>query len=67
MSEKQTRRSYDREFKISAVKLVLDSGRSVKSIAEDLGISDNTLFIRNGFPLKIQRVIFYMLKAPFLS
>lgn len=45
MSDKLPRRTYDREFKISAVKLVLDSGRSVKSIAEDLGISDNTLFI----------------------
>jgi transposase len=58
MSEKTTRRSFDREFKISAVKLVLESGKSVKTIAAELGISDNTLFNwkkkylseREGFP-----------------
>jgi transposase len=61
MSEKLSRRSFDREFKISAVKLVLDSGKSVKSIAAELGISDNTLFnwkrkyhedSKNSFPGK---------------
>jgi len=61
MTEKLPRRNYDREFKKSAVKLVLESGRSVKSIAEELGISDNTLFIwkkryqedaKNAFPGK---------------
>jgi transposase len=63
MTEKITRRSFDREFKISAVKLVLDSGKSVKSIAAELGISDNTLFnwkrkyqedAKNAFPGKGQ-------------
>lgn len=44
MSEKISRRSYDREFKISAVKLVLETGKSVKSIAAELGISENSLF-----------------------
>lgn len=44
MSEKIPRRSYDKEFKLSAVKLVLDSGSSVESIAADLGVSGNTLF-----------------------
>lgn len=44
MSEKIPRRSYDREFKISAVKLVLETGKSVKSIAAELGISENSLF-----------------------
>lgn len=61
MSEKLTRRTFDKEFKISAVKLVLDSGKSVKTIAAELGISDNTLFnwkkkylqdARNAFPGK---------------
>jgi transposase len=42
MSEK--RRSFDKQFKISAVKLVLESGKSVESIASDLGVSSNTLF-----------------------
>jgi transposase len=44
MSEIKKRKSYDKEFKISAVKLVLESGRSVEKIASDLGISSNTLF-----------------------
>ncbi len=61
MSEKIPRRSYDKEFKISAVKLVLESDKSVKAIASDLGISDNTLFnwkkkylqdAQNAFPGK---------------
>jgi transposase len=61
MAEKTTRRSFDREFKLSAVKLVLDSGKSVKTIAAELGISDNTLFnwkkkfqedAKNAFPGK---------------
>jgi transposase len=61
MSEKTTRRSFDREFKLSALKLVIDSGKSVKTIAAELGISDNTLFnwkkkyledAKNAFPGK---------------
>lgn len=44
MTEKILRRSFDKEFKVSAVKLVLESGKSVKTIAAELGISDNTLF-----------------------
>jgi len=61
MSEIIHRRSFDKEFKLSAVKLVLDSGRSVASIASDLGVSGNTLFnwkrkyqedAQNAFPGK---------------
>jgi transposase len=61
MPENLARRTFDREFKISAVKLVLESGKSVKSIAAELGISDNTLFnwkkkylqdAKNAFPGK---------------
>lgn len=59
MSEK--RRSFDKEFKISAVKLVVESEKSVESIASDLGVSSNTLFnwkrkyledAKNAFPGK---------------
>jgi transposase len=59
MSEK--RRSYDKEFKISAVKLVLESEKSVESIASELGISSNRLYnwkrkyledAKNAFPGK---------------
>ena len=61
MSEKLARRTFDKEFKISAVKLELESGKSVKSIAAELGISENTLFnwkkkyledAKNAFPGK---------------
>ena len=41
MSEK--RKTYDREFKISAVKLVLERNQSALSVARDLGISVNSL------------------------
>lgn len=37
-------RSYDKEFKISAIKLILDSGRSVSSIAADLGVNAKIIF-----------------------
>ncbi len=60
MSEKIPERSFDREFNISAVKLVLETGKSDKSIAAELGISDNSLFnwkkdledAKNAFPGK---------------
>ena len=61
MSEKQARRSFDKEFKLSAVKLVLESEKSVESIASELGVSSNTLFnwkrkyledAKNAFPGK---------------
>jgi transposase len=56
-----SRKTYDKEFKISAVKLVLDSGKSVDTVAKDLGISSNSLFnwkkqymqdAQNAFPGK---------------
>jgi len=61
MSERRTRKTFDKEFKISAVKLVLDSGRTATQIAADLGISGNTLLYwkkkyledaKNAFPGK---------------
>lgn len=61
MTEKQARRSFDKEFKLSAVKLVLESEKSVESIASELGISSNSLFnwkrkyledAKNAFPGK---------------
>ena len=41
MAEKMVRRSFDKEIKISAIKLVLNSRRSVASLAKDLGVSGN--------------------------
>ena len=39
----EARRTYTREFKIAAVKLVTDKGQSVAEAAQSLGISAETL------------------------
>lgn len=41
MSEK--RRSYDKEFKVSAVKMILEEGMSVSQVSRDLGVNENSL------------------------
>lgn len=38
------RRSYDREFKLAAVRQVTAEGRSVREVAESLGVRDNLLY-----------------------
>jgi transposase len=43
MEEKRRRKSFDKEFKLSAVKMVIEGNQSLSSIARDLGIADNTL------------------------
>lgn len=43
MEETEKRKRYDKGFKISAVKMVLEGGNSVSSVARDLGIKQNTL------------------------
>jgi transposase len=43
MEEKRKRKSFDKEFKISAVKMVVEGNQSLSSVARDLGIADNTL------------------------
>ena len=40
---KKHRRKYDKEFKIQAVKLLLESGKTTKEVAEDLGICEGNL------------------------
>ena len=37
------RRTYSREFKIQAVKMVVEQGLSVSEVAEDLGVHANVL------------------------
>ena len=37
------RRKHEREFKVQAVKLSLEKGKTVKEVAEDLGISAGNL------------------------
>lgn len=40
---KKQRRKYDKEFKIQAVKLLLESGKTVEEVAADLGIYHGNL------------------------
>jgi len=42
MSEK--RNTYDKEFKLSAVKMIIDEGISARQVSRDLGICENTLY-----------------------
>ncbi|MBN4056945.1 transposase [bacterium AH-315-J21] len=42
MSKK--RRQFDRAFKIEAVRLVVEDGRTAASVARDLGIAENLLY-----------------------
>jgi transposase len=41
MNTVNSRRKYDREFKLEAVRLVTDGGRTVSEVARDLGIHEN--------------------------
>ena len=43
MEEKRIRRTFDKDFKISAVKMVVEGKQSLSSVARDLGIAENTL------------------------
>ena len=43
MEKKRTRREFDQQFKQDAVDLVVKQGRSVASVARDLGIEQNQL------------------------
>ena len=40
---KRSIRNYDKEFKLNAVKLCLESGRNSKAISSELGIPSSTL------------------------
>ena len=59
METKKTRKTYDRDFKVSAVKLILEKHQSVSKVSRDLGVSQNSLHLwkrafledsRNCFP-----------------
>ncbi len=41
MSEK--RRSFDKEFKLSAVKMITEGGMSLMQVSRDLGVNENSL------------------------
>lgn len=44
MSEQHKRRQYDGDFKREAVRLSYERGRTVASVARDLGICENSLW-----------------------
>lgn len=39
----QTRKRYDRQFKLSAARVVLEREKTVKELSSELGIKDTTL------------------------
>jgi len=41
MSER--RKSYDKEFKLSAVKMIVEGGMRVRRVSKDLGVNENSL------------------------
>ena len=43
METEKKRKGYDRQFKIDAVNLVVNGGRSIAEVSRDLGISANSL------------------------
>jgi len=43
MGDAKGRRTFDREFKESAVRLIVDGGRSVAEVSRSLGIHENQL------------------------
>jgi len=43
MEQGKKRKSYGKEFKLDAVRLIVEGGRSVASVARDLGVNENSL------------------------
>lgn len=43
MEEKRSRKRYDRQFKVDAVRLIVDGGQSVAAVSRDLGVSSTQL------------------------
>lgn len=43
METAKQRKQYDKQFKLEAVRLIVEEGRSVASVARDLGLNANSL------------------------
>lgn len=43
MEGDKKRKTYNKQFKLDAVRLIVEEGRSVASVARDLGINENSL------------------------
>ena len=41
--QRRGRRTFEKDFKLGAVKLILEGGKTVREVSEDLGVSQNTL------------------------
>ena len=44
MEEQRQRRKFDKQFKLDAVRLVTESGKTTAAVARDLGIDPTTLY-----------------------
>jgi len=44
MEGEKKRKGYDRQFKLDAINMVVSEGRSVREVAQSLGIDTNTLY-----------------------
>jgi transposase len=44
METERKRKTYDRQFKVDAVSMVVNGGRSVRAVARELGIDPNSLY-----------------------
>jgi len=44
MQSERKRRKFDRQFKLDAVNLIVNGGRSIQEVARDLGIDANVLY-----------------------
>jgi len=43
MEGERKRKTYDKQFKLDAVRLIVEEGHSVASVARDLGVNENSL------------------------
>ncbi|MBS4034572.1 MAG: transposase [Ignavibacterium sp.] len=39
----KTRKTYDKEFKLSAVKMITEGGMKLSEVSRDLGVNENSL------------------------
>ena len=58
MENKRIRKSYDRDFKVSVMKLILEKHQSVSKVSRDLGVSQNTLHLWKRSFLEDSRACF---------
>ena len=60
MENKRRRNVYDRDFKVSAMKLILEKHQSVPKVSRDLGVSQNTLHLWKRSKILMKRTGVFM-------